>query len=101
MGVEPNHAIRQIQDWRAWLTRNQNYAANPVALSGLGLTDINSSVPGLIVIGRRSAELHQHRERRRQMSQDLNIEIRTYDYLVDALEGRVASIRQWRNPGGT
>ena len=95
-----NHAIRQIQDWRAWLTRNQNYAANPMALSGLGLTDINSNVPGLIVIGRRSAELHQHRERRRQMSHDLNIEIRTYDYLVEALQGRVASIRQWRDAGG-
>ncbi len=35
------HAIRQITDWRAWLTSNLSYATRPVAEGGLGL-DMNS-----------------------------------------------------------
>jgi hypothetical protein len=38
-------AIRQIQDWRSWLTRNQDYAARARNESGLGLTDITGNVP--------------------------------------------------------
>lgn len=93
-----NHAIRQIQDWRSWLVLNQNYAARPIAESGLGLTDITGSVPGLILIGRRSEDLSQNNARRRQMVRDLNIEIRTYDYLVETLQGRVNAIKQ-HEPG--
>lgn len=88
-----NHAIRQIQDWRAWLVSNQNYASRPISESGLGLTDITGSVPGLILIGRRDETLSQNNARRRQMVRDLNIEIRTYDYLVDTLKGRISVIK--------
>lgn len=90
-----NHAIRQIQDWRAWLTRNQNYAAQNRDKSGLGLTDIDASVKGLILIDRRSNLLEKDSERRRQMVKDLNIAIHTYDYLVEALDGRVESLAIW------
>src|SRR5205814_237122 len=34
------HAMRQIDDWRAWLQTNQNYAALRRNAGGLGLTDI-------------------------------------------------------------
>ena len=80
---ELTHAIRQIQDWRAWLQRNQNYAARPATESGLGLTDIVSNVPGLILIGRRSASDLSTQDRRRQMVNDLNIQIHSYDFLID------------------
>ena len=46
-----NHAIRQLTDWRAWLKTNQSYAARPRSEGGLGLTDIDANIRGLIVIG--------------------------------------------------
>jgi hypothetical protein len=86
------HAIRQIQDWRSWLTRNQDYAARARNESGLGLTDITGNVPGLILISRRSVTPANTAERRRQMVTDLNIRIQTYDYLLDALSGRLRGL---------
>ena len=90
-----NHAIRQIQDWRAWLLANQNYAASLRTESGLGLTNINGNVPGLILIGRRSSLPEGTIERRRQMVHDLNIRIHTYDYLLEALKGRLKGLAMW------
>jgi hypothetical protein len=87
-----SHAVRQIQDWRAWLTRNQNYAARAKNENGLGLTDINDNVPGLILVSRRSGTSPNTKERRRQMDQDLNIRIHSYDYLLDALKGRLEAL---------
>lgn len=84
-----NHAIRQLLDWRAWLTANQGYASKPIAESGLGLTGINGNLRGLILIGRRDALPPGTGERRKQMAQDLNIRIHTFDYLTEALSGRL------------
>jgi hypothetical protein len=75
------HAIRQIQDWRAWLQRNQNYAARPLNEGGLGLTDIIADLPGLILMGRRAEIDESTKERRRQMVNDLRIKIHSYDWL--------------------
>jgi hypothetical protein len=93
-----NHAIRQIRDWRSWLSHNQNYASKSIIEHGLGLTDITADIPGLIIIGRRSENLLKNNLRRRQMMIESNIEIRTYDYLVDTLQGRVNALNQseWR-----
>lgn len=77
------HAIRQIQDWRAWLQRNQNYAARPKNESGLGLTDIAPTLPGFIFIGRRADISDGTKELRKQMSHDLNIRIHSYDFLCE------------------
>lgn len=87
-----NHAIRQIQDWRAWLTTNQNYASRLKTESGLGLTNITSNVQGLILIGRRATLTQRSTELRRQMVSCLNIRIHTYDYLVEALQGRLRGL---------
>lgn len=87
-----NHAIRQITDWRAWLKSNQAYAARSRDEGGLGLTDIDTNVRGLIIIGRRSAVAKETMVRRRQMVQDLNIEIHSYDYLISSLAGRLQSL---------
>jgi hypothetical protein len=88
-----NHAIRQITDWRSWLKANQPYAARSRDDGGLGLTDIDTNVKGLILIDRRSNVRPETSARRRQMVQDLNIEIHTYDYLLSSLEGRIESLR--------
>lgn len=88
------HAIRQILDWRAWLQRNQNYASRPKIEHGLGLTDIVSTIPGLILIGRRKETDPITNERRRQMAHDLNINIHTYDFLLESAEGRIKELNK-------
>ncbi len=90
------HAIRQIQDWRAWLQRNQNYAARPITQGGLGLTDITGDVHGMILIGRRIHVSAGTQDRRRQMVSDLRIAIHTYDFLLERSEGRVATMERYR-----
>lgn len=89
-----NHAIRQITDWRAWLKSNQAYASRPKTDGGLGLTDIDANVKGLILIGRRTAIDPETNARRRQLVQDLNIEIHSFDYLLQSLEGRLVSLKK-------
>jgi hypothetical protein len=87
-----NHAIRQIRDWRIWLSHNQNYAARLRSEDGLGLTDIHAEVPGLILMGRRATETDDTRRMRRQVGRESKIEIHTFDFLLDALAGRVESL---------
>jgi hypothetical protein len=78
------HGIRQIQDWRAWLQRNQNYASRARTQSGLGLIDIRADIPGLVLMGRRALVDAGTNDRRRQMASDLKIHIHTYDHLIEA-----------------
>ena len=85
---ELTHAIRQIQDWRSWLKSNRDYATRERNKHGLGLTDIDSNVPGLIFIGRRKDVDKSTDELRRQMVQDSNILIHTYDTLIDYARSR-------------
>lgn len=84
------HAIRQVKTWRAWLVHNQNYAARLRSDNGLGLTDISPNSSALIIIGRRRATSADTNSLRRQMTADDGIEIHSYDYLLEAAEGRVA-----------
>jgi len=84
------HAIRQVQDWRAWLQRNQNYAARSRLEGGLGLTDVTASLKGLILLGRRNDSDPATNERRRQMGQDLNIDIHSYEFVLESCQGRLA-----------
>lgn len=89
-----NHAIRQIIDWRSWLKRNQDYASRIREKGGLGLIDIDSNVKGLIIIDRRNRIDDSTHERRRQLSIDLNIEIHTYDWLIERALGRLKSLEK-------
>ena len=87
-----NHAIRQIQDWRSWLTRNQDYAERSIAQNGLGLININPNLEGLIIIGRESDIDNNTNDRRRQYVSTLNIKIHTYDWLVRIFQGRLDAL---------
>lgn len=82
------HAIRQIQDWRSWLKKNQDYASRSRNKHGLGLSDIDSNCRGSIFIGRREQLRESDNERRRQMMSDLRIDIHSFDFLVDTFPSR-------------
>jgi hypothetical protein len=91
-----NHAIRQITDWRNWLSYNRDYAARPKTKDGLGLIDIDPQLPGLIVIGRRSERDTATAERRRALGRELRIEIHTYDWLVAVARAAADAINRTR-----
>jgi hypothetical protein len=78
-----NHAIRQITDWRVWLSQNRDYAVRRRSESGLGLVDVDTPAEGLIIVGREVEIVdNAYNRRRRQMQVDLNINIHTYDWLL-------------------
>lgn len=90
------HAIRQIHDWRAWLAKNQNYAARATSEHGLGLTGISPNLSGLILIGRRENSDHVL-ERRKQMMFENNIELHSFDFLADNARFAAAAYLGIRN----
>ena len=77
-----NDAILQISDWRSWLKNNQRYAAAPRTENGLDLPQISPNLKGLIVIGRREKN-EKGAMCRKQFQEQLNIEIHSYDFLLD------------------
>lgn len=81
------HAIRQIQDWRSWLKQNYDYATRLKSEKGLGLVNIDSNTPGLILIGREEMQNVESNALRRQMCSDLRIKIHSYDWLLRAGPG--------------
>ncbi len=80
--AELNHAINQIQDWRRWLTENVAYAR-----SQLRLKDIDSTAAGLVIMGRRGDGVDP--ARLRQALTQNNIEVHSYDWLVDTLRAKL------------
>ncbi len=80
---ELNHAIGQIRDWRTWIRNNLDYARRRKADGGLGLVGIDSTLPGLVLIGRRQENSERFNEFRRQMIDREKIIIHSYDWLVD------------------
>lgn len=88
------HAIRQITDWRTWLSKNAQMACNSKDNHGLGLPDIDANIPGLILLGRRAAENAAFNLRRRQMMHDLRIGIHSYDWLLEWTQGRMSTLRR-------
>ena len=83
------HAIRQIEDWRVWLTKNLDYAGRKRTESGLGLAEIHPDLAGYIIIGRRDEGEEKNRSRLRQYMRKHNVEIHSYDWLMDSAGGRV------------
>jgi hypothetical protein len=77
-----SHAIKQIQEWRSWISSNISYCQLSESNNGLGLVDIRSESRGLIIIGRRG-DFSGHERIRRQMSIDSNIAIHSYDHLLN------------------
>jgi len=91
---ELTHAIKQIIDWRSWISNNIQYARNERNKNGLGLTDIVSNLPGLIIIGRRKDLLDENKYKRRDIGNQLNIKIHTYDWLYEQAKARYESLNR-------
>jgi hypothetical protein len=89
------HAIRQIVDWRVWLEHNRDYAARDPSDGGLGLEDITPALPGLIIIGRRHHLPARRQAFRRGLERQLNVQIHSFDWLLERLEERVSDLHRW------
>ena len=78
-----NHALQQIGTWRTWLARNLDYAMRARHESGLGLADIEGEAQGLVIMDRRDSLRPETHATRRRLQRYHNIQIRTYDWLVE------------------
>ena len=95
------HALRQVADWRIWLSRNLDYAARPRLQSGLGLTDIDPQLEGLIIMGRdRDLDQRESNARRQSLERAHHVRIRTYDWLSAQARERIAGKPTTPDPAG-
>lgn len=95
---QPGHlvtqAIQQVVDWRAWLESNLDYARRPKSENGLGLVGITPDLSATILMGIRDKEFPSNFNAfRRQIKSRQNIEIHTYDWLVEQAEIRVQALQ--------
>jgi hypothetical protein len=73
------HAVRQVSDWRDWISENTAYARSI-------LPDITPACHGLIVMGRRGTiNANLSRQLRAYRDSLSRIEIHSYDWLYDTL----------------
>jgi hypothetical protein len=91
-----NKGIQQIQDWRRYIRENLDHCRKPTHLMGLGMVDIDDSLPGWVIIGRRAQLDPATNARRRQLAFTNNVRIHTYDWLIDAAERRCDELDRWR-----
>ena len=80
--------IDQIEEWRLYIRENLSTCRKPHHEMGLGLVDIDDSVPGWVIIGRRGPDDEKTKMKRRQLARLHNIEIHTYDWLVEKAQQR-------------
>ena len=92
-------AIQQVINWRSWLESNIAYARNRISENGLGLVGITSDLPATILIGRRKDEIPaSFNAFRKQTKSQSNIEIHTYDWLIEQSEIRIRSLERSNEP---
>ncbi|MEU8306870.1 Shedu anti-phage system protein SduA domain-containing protein [Actinomadura sp. NPDC048955] len=96
-----DEGIRQILEWRRWLSANRDYARRDRTQHGLGLSDIDDKATGLLIIGREQDLSTADSEQIRQLGYDHRIEIHTYDWLTREAKRRLEelerSFRRLRN----
>lgn len=80
-----SRALNRAAGWRTWLRNNIDYARRPIADGGLNLTDIGANIPYYIFIGRRKDLDDKKRERRRQLNRSMNVNICTYDWMMEVI----------------
>ncbi len=88
------HALRQISDWRSWLSHNRDYSTRAPEQAGLGLTDIDPELEGLLIIGRETDVDKRTAERRRRLAREHRIKINTYDWLGEQAKAHLAALDQ-------
>jgi hypothetical protein len=70
------HAVKQVEDWREWLTRNVAYAQDQLHLYGL-----TNRAPGLVLIGRADPKTQREPARGRS-EEESRIAIHSWDWLL-------------------
>lgn len=89
-----NHALRQISEWRIWFRRNRSYAILPRNQSGLGLTDIDPELEGLIIMGRDADVDQRTTALRRELVRNNRIKLETYDWLLARASEHVEALER-------
>jgi len=87
-----NHALKQIRDWRTWLTKNLDEATRLQQESGLGLIGIEPELECLILIGRRRDLDDKQQDARQRINREINGEIHTYDWLIEQAIDEIARL---------
>lgn len=77
LSTPTRHAVRQVRDWREWLTDNVAYAQ-----STLGLPGITNRASGLVIIGRTEPVLPRDPERE-ALAVESRIVIHSWDWLLE------------------
>ncbi|MGH2960341.1 MAG: Shedu anti-phage system protein SduA domain-containing protein, partial [Solirubrobacterales bacterium] len=90
--------VEQIKSWRRLVMANLNVARNPESDFGTGLVDIRPNSPGVVIIGRRGSTRLANSDVRNELEEDLKIKIKTYDWLLQAIE-RPTQIAPFRDQG--
>lgn len=70
------HGVKQVQDWREWLTKNVAYAQGELHLYGL-----TNQAPGLVIIGRDDPRAERVSSRA-QSAEGPRIAIHSWDWLL-------------------
>lgn len=89
MSEQLDEGLRQINEWRLWLADNIDYAKRSRQDNGLGLTGVMGNSPGLLLIGREADLTPEHAARRKQLGEQHNVKIHSYDWLVREARARV------------
>lgn len=80
--------VNQILEWRNWLAENISYARKRRSENGLGLFDIREKTSAIVLVGRRILLPETKDAQRREFRESNNIEIHTYDWLLESLRGQ-------------
>ena len=90
------NAIEQVKEWRRFVRNNQEHCRRPRAEGGLGLQGITERFWGAVVIGRRDDYKDEFEGWRKQHSEDLLIDILSYDRFLD-LPTAISIQNSWRH----
>ncbi|MEQ9229495.1 MAG: DUF4263 domain-containing protein, partial [Cyclobacteriaceae bacterium] len=88
-----NTALQQIRDWRTFLKENKVWFRKYLPTRNTRILS-NSSVSFKIIIGT-STRLDLDNFKRNEIANELNVEVRSFDYLTDRLKRRVFHNYAW------
>jgi len=92
MSEQLDEGLRQINEWRRWIAANLDTAKRPRSDMGLGLTGIESDPPGLLLIGREADLTPEDAARRKQLGDQHNVRIHSYDWLAREARQRLMEL---------
>lgn len=87
---ETRKGIKQIDDWRIWITQNIDMAQRSKSLDGLGLYDLSHHAKGTVVVGRRSVYDNslghaKYNKVRKECETRQRIDVISYDTLLERM----------------